>query len=724
MKTTKKILAIVLAVIIGITASVNAFAASAKKTYISDIVAVTAKDEADAKSQLEKEGYKLLTDSNVNSSLKTGVFIGYKETENAEEAITDIAAMNMKGKYSYSDYKTMLQKRNDIISSSMNNIMVSISKFKDGYEEGTEAAKLTYNTINMYMEDDTKQLMGDYLLKFDFSDKAKENLTKVFMQGNSQIILAILDALSISADDADSTLIDRIVDTGIDGVADKYNTAYPTVAKAVKAMNAAYGKDAQTIYDSWDAFRELLVSVEENYAVDDEYNTEITEKAETDGLDKDSAGFIESTAELAGNLETAYTTTEAMLYDNLKNTDFEDGTLLDFFMQNKNDITVSDLYFIVDSMTDAQRAQIETVGLAQILVCAFAGTEDSDSETKECIDGYNELVDSFEAISVYQGVDRSIFTDGVAFTSAATEHEALYGESWFDSKSMTLNLSNEDYIKVMMYTSIATGFFGMIFLGMSVAPSICRKLMKSARDLCQDAIDKSRFVTKLESESLGLQRQFDKYAGRIRNCGSVMRSAKTAVYQVVRWASFVFLVIGLVIDITLIVQYFTVPDITEEIIPHHMVTAVDTPEGEDYAYYQTVKDLKGNAVDLNNHEGDKNIGWLVLYTTKEETAGDPILAENLKIQKGSTSFKSGASFVHLFNETAALNLTAEVYKGASDSANGTYLIFDRDASTLIGSAVTNGTTAIIGAGGLAIGAVLGVLLSKLAGKKKKETAEA
>ena len=120
----KKVLAVILAVVIGLTASVNAFAASAKKTYISDIVAVTAKDEADAKSQLEKEGYKLISNSNVNSSLKTGVYIGYKETDNAEEAITDIAGMNMTGKYSYSDYKTMLQKRNDIISTKMNDIMV------------------------------------------------------------------------------------------------------------------------------------------------------------------------------------------------------------------------------------------------------------------------------------------------------------------------------------------------------------------------------------------------------------------------------------------------------------------------------------------------------------------------------------------------------------------------------------------------------------------------
>lgn len=36
--------------------------------------------------------------------------------------------------------------------------------------------------------------------------------------------------------------------------------------------------------------------------------------------------------------------------------------------------------------------------------------------------------------------------------------------------------------------------------------------------------------------------------------------------------------------------------------------------------------------------------------------GDPILAENLKLQTGSTDFKESTSFVQLFNETAAFNL--------------------------------------------------------------------
>ena len=441
-------------------------------------------------------------------------------------------------------------------------------------------------------------------------------------------------------------------------------------------------------------------------------------------MDKETAQFAENLAGLSGDIETAYATTEATLYENLKNTEFEDGTLLDFFMQPKESITPADLYFIVDSMNDAQRAQLETVGLVQMLICAYADTENDDKLTKESIETYNGIVDGFEAISVYTSVDRSIFTDGVAFTSAATEHEALYGESWFDAKSMTLNVSNEDYLKVITYTSIATGFFGAVFLGMQLSYPVILKL-KHINDhksylLSLNSINAFGNEAKLAS----IEKQMNELQQKSRNYYKSILNTRSTAFLALKWASFVFFVIGLAIDITLIVQYFTVEGIVEEVIPHHIVTAVDTPEGEDYAYYETVKKLKGEAQDTNNHEGDKSIGWLTLYTTKDKSAGDPILADNLRIQTGNANFKEGSSFVHLFNETSALNLTSELYTGVKDSASGTYISFTRDASTLIGSTVTNGTAAIFGVGGLAVGAVLGVLLTKFAGRKKKNTAEA
>lgn len=227
---------------------------------------------------------------------------------------------------------------------------------------------------------------------------------------------------------------------------------------------------------------------------------------------------------------------------------------------------------------------------------------------------------------------------------------------------------------------------------------------KSVFDILHNG-ENSRMYTKLQNARNGI--------GRVGK-----------VAMVVKWVSFALFAVAFIADIYAVVEYFTADEITEEKIPHHLLSAVNTPYGEDYVYYQTVKNLKGEAADTNNHEADAKIGWLVLYTTKDKAAGDPILADNLKLQTGSTNFKEGTSFVHLFNETAALNLTAELYTGAKDSANGTYLIFDRDASTLIGSAVTNGTAAIIGVGGLAVGAVLGALITKLTGKKKNKEAAA
>ena len=118
------------------------------------------------------------------------------------------------------------------------------------------------------------------------------------------------------------------------------------------------------------------------------------------------------------------------------------------------------------------------------------------------------------------------------------------------------------------------------------------------------------------------------------------------------------------------------------------------------------------------------IGWLVLYSTKDKSAGNPILSKDLKVVRGSKNITPDASFVRLFNESAAVNLTDEKYTGKADSTGGTYILFTRGESLLTGSAVTNGTAALIGFGGLALGAVLGAVITKLAGRKKKEEAPA
>ena len=192
----KKILAVILAVIIGASASLNAFAATAKKTYISDITLVAADTQNKAEALLIKAGYKMLKDCNVNSTLKSAVYIGYKETENADEALTDIAGMNMLGKFSYSDYKQIMENNRENIAETIDNFLPALAEYQVNYEAEKPAAVAAHTSLNVFKDDDSGKLMGDYLLDFDFSDKAEKQMTETFMQANNEIIITVMNLVS------------------------------------------------------------------------------------------------------------------------------------------------------------------------------------------------------------------------------------------------------------------------------------------------------------------------------------------------------------------------------------------------------------------------------------------------------------------------------------------------------------------------------------------------
>ncbi len=777
----KKLLSAVLALLIGLTASVNAFAASAKKTYISDLVAVAAKDESDAKTQLEKAGYKLLAGSNINSSLKTGIYIGYKETENADEAITDIAGMNMTGKFSYSDYQTIMEQNKEQIKETIDNFEPVIAEYQANYEAGKPTALAAYEALNTYQDDDSTMLMGDYLLEYDFSEASNKKMTNTFMQANSQIILTIMQQTAFAGDDGDDTLIDRLVKTGPNGILKRYMGMYPTVGEANRAMAAEYGDTAEKILNDWNSVYDYIRETEETLVtVDEDGNIDVAEgafEAETIDAEKEYGGleYEEASTALAMNVADEVTsnaedTADYVLYNFLSETKYGDDTLLDFFKRPLEDVKAEELYPFVDAMSEGQRAQIELSGLRFTLQSAFSNIDSEAEIAEEAVETVGGLAESMGVTSIYNGVDRSIFEDGVAFTSAATEHETHTGESWIakltgaaDDKSVWLNtvIVSSVITGALVATCITAALIERYQRAKEAAPLIRAnirfnnlqeddELIRQFRDHQIDTFTsitefgqkgKEKAIT-LTWENAVSKEQIIKLKNDVLSAEATIHHAymdaeerleryhyyydetvgNTAYY--IKCASFVLLIVALVFDIYAIYEYATTPEATEEAIPHHLVSSATTEYGEEYVYYAAVKNLEGKAQDTNNHEADAKIGWLTLYTTKDKAAGSPILTENLRTQTGSTNFKEGTAFVHLFNETAALNLTDEAYTGVADKVKGTYILFSRDSSTLVGSAITGGTAALIGAGGVAVGAVIGALLAKLTGKKKKENAAA
>ena len=172
-------------------------------------------------------------------------------------------------------------------------------------------------------------------------------------------------------------------------------------------------------------------------------------------------------------------------------------------------------------------------------------------------------------------------------------------------------------------------------------------------------------------------------------------------------------------------------------IPKYIVDEVDITKVDekglktfvrnDRAYYQAVtcnrKNSSGDYAamkDFGDLNGDVGKQWLALYTLKNGSA--PILADSFKVAMGSTALPEGyTTGIHMIGEKSAVNITDSKYT-YNDDMNGIYVYYKTGTSAASGTAssFSGGVLALAGAGGLLVGAGLGVGLAVLF-RRKKET---
>ena len=720
MKKLFSIIAMLLAVAMTTLAATPAFAATKKTLYISDMVMVSADNYEAAKQKLEKEGY-LILDGELNPDLDEQIYIGYKTTEDPDEAITDMAVMNMNGPFSYSSYKQILEQQYNAVDEHMKRLIPSIVRYQENYDAGKQSAKLLREALNCYKEDlyhKTPVLMGDYLYSYDGGEEARKELTNIFMRGGSETMLAIEAMLAMASENTGDSLAERISTISYDEVENYYFEEYGTASDARKAMKSELGDTATYLYNGFANFREYLKDVEANYLVENANGLDIDQQTIDDcaykseyfkDLPEDLNDYINACGELMSTMTQQLMLSDVTIYTMLKATPYDDGTLFDFFMRDDDDVELSDFYPIIYCMNDAQRALLGNIGLKQLLLFTYADVDNADSDT---VAAMREYIDAFggEPESVYYGIDLSIFDDGVAFTDATVQHDKLTNDCWLADI-----LGGETEIDTMVRsTLIATGLSVALGTTAIIAENYIEKYVAS-----QDAASAAviREVNKLEHikdsayadwdfcrvgfnsrlkklASLGPDKVDQKLVDEVeqyRNAGKYLKKVSDEAKEnyeaakartdavlaksdtspvaatIIKNVSLVLMVITLAYDVYSIVHLICASIPEEEPIPHHIVTTVPTKYGDSYLYYAAAKNLDGGYADVNNHK-DAAIGWLALYTTKDAYAGAPILADGVEVEYGKSYIKPGFSALHMFNEEAACNINDKTYSGSDKDA--------------------------------------------------------
>ena len=118
MKFLKVSIALLLVIVFSAT---SVSAVSKRVRYVSDVIVAFGDSYDDAVKWLKNNGWNNYAQADLNKNSSSvfdkdrAVVLGYKTTYNVNEAITDLALMNMEGGYSYTSYDSLMSKKRDEI---------------------------------------------------------------------------------------------------------------------------------------------------------------------------------------------------------------------------------------------------------------------------------------------------------------------------------------------------------------------------------------------------------------------------------------------------------------------------------------------------------------------------------------------------------------------------------------------------------------------------------
>lgn len=747
---------------------VTTFAAP-NEVYLADLRLVYADSYDEAKLVLENtklEGYKVLKENLNSNSGKTGVWLVYKTTNDVDEAITDIAVMQMDGGYTEGNYQEMIEKSRLEYLGMGKIYLEAIKYFTKAYNAGNFLAKSAYRQLNFYsgLDDYKTKRLGDIVVSGALTDS---DLATLFLQGNTHVLNNIrsLLAMGVSYNEDGMHYLER-------------------VGKIVEQMGEGEG---------YEPFEEVEVEM----SLVDEDELELYSKLIAPNIPVFRNMFEELAAyedeliyddEEFTDLEIKYAEYKAMA-NMMRAVNYLNGkTLYDFCMEytlDKSDYT--SIYPLAAALNDGQAAMTKTAHYYDVVRYSMTDfpEETIDAEISASEENYKDV-----AFSVYAGVDREIFNGNFAITSAATRADAYNG-----SQSLMETLFGNGAWKATG-ANIAAGVVGVgLFTWAIIRTSkggfgASQELVKEAtrvatmkanfevntalfnanmnvyyldttfKDLekwygvtvskkVSDAWETATFWQKTETLNNIFAENGLSHGGAPKEIAEVynsvkpvhesaMETAKKSVENAVlkaRLFTGALYVLGAASlgysAYSLYKQIYDHYHPTYDAIPMALVDLVRTTEGDRYIKYDVVCEAvaKDNgeyaAADLNAFAGQR---WNAVYYTKSYEAGKPLL-EKFVLSKSDYLADEKYLPVHRFGEDVCYDLNKYNFSSSSDNIFLSIKQSDNqksavaDVPDIVGSVFGTGLILISAAAGAALGIGGTVGVQSVLKRKKKNVSE-
>lgn len=665
----KRVLAIILTTVVFALFSQPIVEAAATK-FISEVVLAYGNTDSEAKQKLKDAGYTVYPKNLNADALKNGnpgpcVYLGYKTSNDVEDAITDFSVMNMHGNYRTGCYDTMLTKSYEKYLSLAEEYKTAAVEFSSNYNAGDVMAQSAYSQMNFCIDDDTQLLLGDFMMNIPGDDA----LATVLLQGNVNIVdnIGSLLAMGVSGANRESFIS-----------AIEQNSRTPGMF-----TDSSYYEDAKAIADKFEVIASRLAEYES-----------ISKSGE---LDKYGLRYADTAA----------------LYENIRNISYGQTTLLEFIKAQNWE--VKDFYPLVAAMTSGQRALVR-LGYIEELFIYSANQETALEYQNFLAQQKNNYPD---ALSVYFGIDRSVFDGNWALTADALRYTSTNGDSFWNTIAADNSADSSMFV------------FG---LGSAETIFALNELSELSPEL--DSIVEKYMEVETEMEKAD---SFEEIVGVLEDTAFVLLD-----YE---WSNFLDTVLEELDDLTSSSFFSSVWGITSGVlmimdaidegiayweyyhpeykeIPDTVVDLAETDKGSYYVKYSAVMNVETDP-DGGTVPGDINgffaKEWNALYVTKDYRAGRPLTAVKINYSNSNEQPGKGYSPVHLFGEDVSYNLNLHQY----NEAVPVYLSFRQSnekkaaESNLAATNISYGIFILTGGGGIAVGMGIMGIISRIRKKSRK-----
>ena len=768
----KRIITIMIALSIILSTVIAVSATGVQEEYLSDIRLIYAETYDEAKLILSDsflEGYKVLNQNLNEDSGEIGVWLAYQTSTNVNDAITDVAVMQMKGGYKAANYQSMIEQNREEYLAMGEIYLDAVDYFVEAYDAGDFLADAAYRQLNLYCGIDKypDERLGDLfvdcvLKKFDFAT--------LFFEGNSNTLANIRSLLAMGVSYNEDGMhylerVDAIVSEMGEGEGEE---AFENVSVEMAVTgNSNLTAISKMIVPNILVFRSMFEELAAYEAELDYEDDEVTE------------------------LELHYAEHKA-LAEMMREVDYLNGqTLYDFCIGYSFD--ASDLTPIYPLAAALNAGQVAMTNLACYYdVVRYSMTEYPEALMDEKISEFEEEYGQFP-INVYAGVDRRVYEETFALTSDAYRESAygednaledqLFGNSILAGMGMQIALGSVD-AGLSVWAIVRSGN-GAENVSESAAKNLAKKAMEkldaniqqelaelkdapigedftydtyldyvftkieveAGEDLSQDISLAWERADSIVSKAMAVYNAAVTYnlPGDVFNLGNVQSVVLSDFFLV--WEALEGKVPeetvmstfdrlwGVSINgwgvysnisgaVTTFRQIYDYYHPKYDVIPRIMVDVVNTGKGNSYVIYDVVCEVETKngiypSADLNAFEGQR---WNALYYTKNADAGNPLLAD-FEVSSNNNRPGKGYSAVHRFDEVICYDLnkynfdpdSATIFLSIAQSNKQKTLV---DGPQVVGSIF--GADVWFVAGG--IGAVLGVvgtIGTQLLLKKKK-----